>query len=126
MTTSENGLNFNKDHRTMPFAFGLNRWALALPGGIDTMIHLAWLSPDASVRAVASRWNSLTCPERQRIAVEEVCWEVGIDTAYFVGQIAAAAWELGIDISGLIAATVRMPELLPSIHPLPMTPQREH
>ncbi len=45
--------------RRVHFPAGLKFQARHLPGGIKTMIYLAWLSKDEKVRNVAVLWNRL-------------------------------------------------------------------
>lgn len=74
-----------------------------LPGGLKTLMHLAGLSPDERARKVARRWNSLSKPGRQAVAVEALCAEVRIAPCDFAGIVAGTGFELRINIAGLIA-----------------------
>ncbi len=73
-----------------------------LPGGVETLMHLAWLSQDEKAREVARRWNALSKPHRQTLAVEVLCMAVGVRSWDLVAVVARTGWELGIDTSGLI------------------------
>jgi hypothetical protein len=85
------------------FQFGLNRGADGLPGGFPTLIHLAWLSENPKVRAVAARWDALPAGEKRNIILEDMCDAAGILRSEFFVNVATTAFELGIDVAGMLA-----------------------
>ena len=72
--------------------FCLEQVARAL-GGVHTMMHLAWLSPDAMVRNVALRWRAHS-EDEDCLLIERLCVDCGIQAGDFVGAVADTAWEL--------------------------------
>ncbi len=76
--------------------------ARCLPGGLETFIVLASLSDDERVRTVADRWNSLPSELKRIVEIETLCHSAGIASEVVFGKVAATAFELGIDTSGLI------------------------
>ena len=75
--------------------------ARPLPGRLRTMMHLAWLSRDKRVRAVAEGWHALTAVEQADTPIEELC-NGGISGADLVASVGGTAWELGIPIAAFI------------------------
>ena len=61
------------------------------------MMVLAWLCEDERVRHVAARWSSLTGAEKQKVEIERLCQEVGMEARDFIREAAGTAWELGIE-----------------------------
>lgn len=93
--------------RRVHFPFGLKYLARSLPGGIKTMIYLAWFSKDEKVRAVAALWNQLPWRAKRGVELEEVCLAAGVQTARFFSEISGTAFELGIDVDGLAHALLQ-------------------
>jgi hypothetical protein len=60
------------------------------------MMHLARLSSNPRVRAVAEAWQSLTAVGRIECHLDELCRGAGIGHADYIGQVDATADELGI------------------------------
>lgn len=66
------------------------------------MMHLALLSSDPRVRAVAVAWHSLSPVARVETAMEELCRAAGISDADFIGGVIGTAWELGMDTAAFL------------------------
>ncbi len=94
------------------FPYGLKYLATYLPGGMKTMIHLAWLSRNKRVRDVARRWRALDKEQKRSIEIEELCHEAGVKDSDFIADIASTAHELGIDVGSLIGGMTQMPRSL--------------
>jgi hypothetical protein len=94
----------NSRFGTSPSFFPLRHVAESIPGGVETMVTLASLCRDKRVRAVASRWTSLSRKAKQTVEFEQLCRVVGIDGGYFFSAITATAFELGMDVSGFIGS----------------------
>jgi hypothetical protein len=62
-------------------------------------MHLARLTGDPRVRAVAEAWRSLTAVAKIETHIEELCRASGLSDADFFGCVSATAWELGIDVA---------------------------
>ena len=88
--------------------FPLRHVADNIPGGLETIIVLAWLSSDPQVRAIAGRWSSLPRKAKQGVELEELCLAAGIDAGSFFGSVAVTAFELGMDVSGFIYGALQM------------------
>src|SRR5215831_3324641 len=73
--------------------FCLEQVARALPGGVRTLMHLAWLSRDSKVHTVALRWRTRYA-EEDCLLIEDLCIASGIQAGDFVSDIAATALEL--------------------------------
>jgi hypothetical protein len=82
----------------------LRSYARYLPGGVETMIRLARLSPDEKVRAVALRWLRLPRRIRRKASLESLCAAAGVSDHEFFGEVMATACELGIDALRMLAA----------------------
>src|SRR5215468_7964157 len=82
-----------------PSGFPFRHVADSIPGGLETILVLAWLSSDPQVRAIAGRWSSLPHKAKQGVELEELCLTAGIDAGSFFGSVVATAFELGMDIS---------------------------
>ena len=80
----------------------LENAARLLPGGVRTMLHLAWLSSDSRVRSVASEWHSFSAVARVEAHIEDLCRSAGISDAEFAGEVTRTAWELGIDVAAFM------------------------
>jgi hypothetical protein len=57
--------------RSVPIPRIFTHIAQRLPGGLETLIVLAWLSGDESLRAIARRWMSLPGAIRPKVELEE-------------------------------------------------------
>src|SRR5262249_43013164 len=81
---------------TSPFVFPLRHVAESIPGGVETMVTLALLSRDKRVRAVASRWTSLSRKAKQTVEFEQLCRDIGIDgglsSAPLQPQLSSSEW----------------------------------
>lgn len=71
---------------------------MAFPGGLETMMSLAWLSEDQGTRAVAKRWGALARKQKEDIEIEEICQAqaAGVEYGTFFREIACTGWEVGI------------------------------
>jgi DNA-binding transcriptional regulator YiaG len=87
---------------TSPSLFPLRHVAESISGGLKTMVTLASLSRDKRVRAVASRWTSLSRRAKDTVEFEQLCRDVGIDGGHFFSEITGIAFELGLDVAGFI------------------------
>jgi hypothetical protein len=96
------------------FPFGLKYALSHLPYGLKTAMHLASLSHDRRVRSVAARWRALDKDQQASTFLEDLCEDAGIDGPYLLGKVLSTAFELGIDVSGVIGGMMRMPEMLSS------------
>jgi hypothetical protein len=67
-----------RTRREPRFQLGLNLGAANLPGGMQTMIHLAWLSEHPKVRAVAVQWNALSADGKRNVILEDLCNASGV------------------------------------------------
>jgi DNA-binding transcriptional regulator YiaG len=76
--------------------FLLKSVAGRLPGGVETMMFLAWLSEDPGTRAVAKRWVALARKQKEDIEIEEICRAAGLEYGIFFSEIASTGFELGI------------------------------
>jgi DNA-binding transcriptional regulator YiaG len=92
----------------LPCGFSLRVLADSIPGGLEVMLALGWLSGDAQARAVRDRWQSLPRQAKRGIGVEDVCRAVGIDVGEYFGIVAATAFDLGMDVSTFIGCVERM------------------
>jgi DNA-binding transcriptional regulator YiaG len=70
--------------------------ARVLPGRMETMIHLAWLSRDKRAHKVAAQWNALSAESKERTRIEELCRRAYISDAEFFREVARTVWELHI------------------------------
>lgn len=95
-----------------PVPSGLNWIATFLPYGVPTMINLAWLSQNAKARKVASYWMTLDTAGKDNVQLDDLCDEVGITPAEFVGAVAGTAHELDMDVSAVFAGIARMADAL--------------
>jgi DNA-binding transcriptional regulator YiaG len=91
-----------------PCGFSFRHVANSIPGGLETIIVLAWLSSHPQVRAIAGSWSSLPRKAKQGVELEELCLAAGIDAGSFFGSIVATAFELEMDISGFIGGALQM------------------
>jgi DNA-binding transcriptional regulator YiaG len=107
----------------MPIPRILTHIAQRLPGGLETLIVLAWLSGDESVRAIARRWMSLPGPIRRKVELEELCHETGVEAGRIGGKLATVAFELGINASPFIGSVQSFPAFLQTAF---TTPGKEH
>jgi len=96
----------------LPFYFPLRSLAASIPGGVETVVGLAWLSGDDQARNVVRRWASLSCQAKRKVELEEVCRAVGVDVGHFVGTVAVMAFELGLDVSDFVGAIDRPTEFV--------------
>jgi DNA-binding transcriptional regulator YiaG len=72
----------------------------SIPGGIRLIVHLASLSSDPRLQSVAAAWNAGTPGRtRARTHIDQLCTDAGISQADFIGNVAATAFELGMDVS---------------------------
>src|ERR1019366_5310907 len=99
-----------------PFPSRLELAARAIPGGLATMIHLAWLSDDPRAQTVARRWKSSSGERSRGVQIEQLCDAAGIDDREFAGKVAGAAWELGIALPRFIAGVAEAGESLKDAH----------
>lgn len=65
-----------------------------LPGRVRTMIHLAWLSGEPRMRAVAGRWHSITAVDKAEAHIAELCRAFRICDVDFIGIVARTTFEL--------------------------------
>jgi hypothetical protein len=86
------------------------------------MMHLAWLSKTAQVRAVAERWNALSAEGRRNVVLEHLCDAAGIAGEQLVAAVACTAFELGIDVSGMMGAIVHQADDVARLAARAMTP----
>jgi len=93
--------------------------AAGLPGGLETMILLGWLSEDDRVRAIAGRWSSLPRTIRPQVELEELCREIGLDRAVFGHNITMTAFDLGIDVSALLGRVASYPSVIRGVFTTP-------
>jgi DNA-binding transcriptional regulator YiaG len=111
---TQTALQMNADEAALPppipvpCNFSLRHLADSIPGGLETIIVLAWLSDDDRARAVRDCWNSLSRRVKHNVEVEDLCRAVGIDAGHFFGIVAATAFRLGMDISVFIGGVLRM------------------
>src|SRR5438132_372646 len=94
------------------FPYGLKYMARYLPGGIKTMIYLAWLSRDEKVRTIAALWNRLPRQVKVDLELEELCRSAGLSWREFDKATWVTARELGIGNSQLLRGALEMSELL--------------
>jgi len=86
----------------------LNYFALFLPGGVENTIDLARLSENEEVQEVACRWYALPRKDRKNTSLDELCKAAGVDPGKFLGVVVATAYELGIDVGGVMAAIANL------------------
>ncbi len=72
------------------------------------MIALARLCEDENVREVALRWNVLGRADRKNMSLTNLCREVGLGDSKFLGAVVAIAYELNIDVRGVVAAAANL------------------
>ena len=78
-------------------------------GGRAALGELASYCRDPKVKAVLS----LCKPSREGTkSLAELCEEVGITPAYFVGQVMATMWKLNLDLSKLVVKSQTMPQII--------------
>src|SRR5262245_38342940 len=99
--------NLAKEIR-LPWCFSFRVLANSIPGGLEVILALGWLSGDAQARAVRDRWHSLSRQSKRSIEVEDLCRAVGIDAGEYFGIVAATAYDLGMDASRFIGGVERM------------------
>jgi DNA-binding transcriptional regulator YiaG len=88
----------------VPAGFSLKVLAdRVIPGGVEVLLALGWLSGDERARAVRDRWLALPRQVRRNVRVEDVCRAVGIDVAEYFGIVVATAFEFGMDVAGFIS-----------------------
>jgi len=92
---------------------GLNYFALFLPGGLENVIDLARFSENENVQEVARRWNALPRRERKNASLDDLCKAAGVGASKFLGVVVATAHELGMDVSGVVAAIANL-ETMPA------------
>ena len=73
--------------------------ARLLPGRVRTMMHVARLSGNPRVRAVAEAWQSLTAIGKIECYIEDLCRGAGIGAGDLIGSVAGTGWEFGINVA---------------------------
>jgi hypothetical protein len=108
--------------RVPRFKYGLNRGASHLPGGMRTMMHLAWLSKNPKARAVAERWSALSADGKRNVVLEHLCEAAGIAGEELVAAVACTGFELGIGISPMLGAIAHQADEVARLAARAMTP----
>jgi hypothetical protein len=98
------------------FPFGLKFAASFFPGGVKTMIRLAWLSRDERARDVARQWRAIDLARRDGTDLEDLCRAAGMRDADLLGDVMATAFDLGIDVSNVIGGIIRMPAIVEAFY----------
>src|SRR5215471_18703982 len=75
-----------------------------IPGGLGTMVALARLSTNESVRRLAVAWNSMPRKEHRTVNLDRLCASADVAPSEFLGGVAEVAYELGMDVSQLMAS----------------------
>ena len=104
------------------FQLGLNLGAAGLPGGIRTMLHIAWLSENPKVRAVAVQWNALSADDKRNVILEDLCDAAGVTDEEFAATVARTGFELGIDVGGMMAGIMQTAEAIECLAQKAKTP----
>jgi len=104
-----------------PSACGLRYAARFLPYGVRGMMQLAWLSEDARAKKVGGRWLFADKGIQDSADLEDLCDQAGITAADFIAAITKVAYELRVDVSGLIGGIFDMPNAISSALALAIT-----
>ncbi len=88
---------------------GLNYFCELLPGGITTAIEFARLAgiEDERFKNLAILYDRLTYQQKAWIQLEDLCSQVGIQTAGFLGMVVRFSCESGFDVSILLSEVLR-------------------
>src|SRR5215831_14590659 len=79
------------------------RWLV--PGGVHTVMALAWLSFDKPARAVANAWRALATETKRRTTIEDLCGGADITVMEFFRSV----YRTGLELNALF----RKPRDLP-------------
>lgn len=90
---------------------GLAYASRALPGGKESLVELARLSPHESVKAIVTDWDAMTGRKRSATRLEVMCEAREIAPADFLGEVVKAAFEHNTDVAKMILA-VNTPRLV--------------
>src|SRR5262245_16403219 len=79
------------------------RWLV--PGGVQTVLALAWLSSDKRPRAVANTWRSLDTETKRRTTVEDLCGGADITVTEFFRSV----YRTGLELNALFRRPPDLP-----------------
>ncbi len=94
------------------FPFGLRYVALFFPYRLQSMMNLAWMSDDFRAKKVGCTWLFSDKATQDSMDLEDQCEKAHITPAEFIGVVAGVAYELRVDVSGVIGGIMRMPQAL--------------
>lgn len=86
-----------REHGSLAYA------ARLLKGGKEALIDLARCSADEKVQAVVAEWDGFSSHQKRHHQLEPLCEGHSLSAGEFLGRVAQAAHDTGLDISRLIA-----------------------
>jgi hypothetical protein len=88
---------------------GLNYFCELLPGGITTAIEFARLAgiENERFKNLANLYDKLSYQQKAWIQLEDLCSQVGIQEAEFIGMLCRFAYESGFDVLILLSEVLR-------------------
>lgn len=110
-TTPEDPVDLEVGFRS-PLPSGLDQFAKDL-GGRQELLKACCLIPSRKVAKMLQRYNDLPANIRGKVNLESLCLQVDIEPESLVGNVVAALWKRGIDLTR-ITNSKRLVEVMES------------